>query len=86
MTTVIEVSGNNFQLSDDDDLTRELSQASSRKETQDWSAYMIDVFGKKSWSFRIMKERKCESPSGCVCMCLSEWPKFYKIKEITLKF
>lgn len=35
MTTIAEVGGNNLQLSDDDNLTRESSQASLRKETQD---------------------------------------------------
>lgn len=30
-----EIDGNNFQLSDDDGPTREIFQASSRKETQD---------------------------------------------------
>lgn len=47
MTIIIdvEVSGNNFQLSDDVNPTRKTSQASSRNETQYWSAYMIDVSG-----------------------------------------
>lgn len=83
---VVEAGGNNFQLSNDGNLTRESSQVSSRKETQNWSAYMIDVFGKESWSLGIMKEIKCKSTPDCVCKCLSEWPEFCKSEEITLKF
>lgn len=39
MTIIVEAGGNTFQLSDDGNLTRKSSQASSRKEIQDWSSY-----------------------------------------------
>lgn len=50
MTIVVEIGGNNFQLSGDVNLNRESSQESSRKETQDWRSYMIGVSDKESWS------------------------------------